>query len=122
MSTRLEELARLKGIALAYADIWGQEHRASPQALVELLRAMQVEADDAAAIEAALAAHEVHRWRQVLPAAWVADATAPAELPLRLPQALAEATLTWRLTGEDGSVREGRCRADELRELERGTL
>jgi (1->4)-alpha-D-glucan 1-alpha-D-glucosylmutase len=122
VSTRLEQLAQRKGIALAYRDIWGEEHRASVQALSHLLRAMHVEADDEAAIEAALAAHEAGRWRQVLPAAWVIEATAPAELPLRLPAALAEATLAWRLVEEGGPVREGQCRPAELREMERATL
>ena len=122
MTTRLEQLARLKGIALAYDDIWGQPHRASPQALIHLLRAMHVDAHDPAAIEAAIDAHEADRWRRVLPAAWVTDATAPAEPPLRLPESLADATLAWRLVEEGGAVHEGTCRPAGLRAIERGTL
>ena len=122
MTTPLERLAQLNGIALAYRDIWGQEHRASPQTLLDLLRAMHVEAADDVAIEAALAAHEAGRWRQVLPAAWVADPDVPAELPLCLPAPLAEAALTWRLEEEGGPVREGPCRPADLRVLERGRL
>jgi (1->4)-alpha-D-glucan 1-alpha-D-glucosylmutase len=120
VTTRLEELAQLKGIALAYEDVWGETHRASAQTLVELLRAMRVAAQDEAAIEASIAAHEADRWRHALPAAWVIGANAPAELPLRLREA--DASLTWRVVEEGGPVHEGGCRSAELREVERATL
>src|SRR5437899_9649327 len=100
MMAALQNLAQLEGIALEYEDIWSQPHRAPPSALVDLLQAMHVPAHDAGAVDAALQAHEAARWRQALPPAWTA---LQAALPLRLPQALDDATLEWRLVEESGA-------------------
>jgi len=118
MTSRLEQLARLKGIALDYADIWGKVHRAPAEVLAGLLAAMRVDAGSAEAIEAAIAEHVARRWRAVLPAAWV-HGEAQAGVPLRLPAAGGDETLVWRLIEEGGAVHEGAFRTDTLAELER---
>ena len=121
MTTRLEHLAQLKGIALEYTDVWQQVHHIEPQVLVDLLGAMHVAAHDQAAIEAAIAAHEAAAWQRVLPAAWVPGQTREA-IPLRLPAGLQAASLIWRLTDDSGQSRETTIRVAELALIERGSV
>ncbi len=121
LTTRLEHLARLKGIALDYTDVWQQAHQVEPQVLVDLLGAMHVAAQDEPAIEASIAAHEAAAWQRVLPAVWV-PGQARAAIPLRLPARLQAASLVWRLTEEGGHCREQTIRVAELAPVERGSV
>ncbi len=115
MTNALERLARLEGLALEYADIWGTVHRPLPQGLVALLGAMHIDAGDDAAIGRALAAHESRRRLAVLPAAWVRGEHGDRPLPLRTPHALGDdATLEWTLQCEDGRTEGGSVRVDAL--------
>jgi (1->4)-alpha-D-glucan 1-alpha-D-glucosylmutase len=117
----LEALARAHGIALDYDDIWGQRQHAAPEVLARLLAAMHVAAGDEAAVQASLAAAQLRRWKQPLPAAFVLDEAKAAELPLRLPAAI-DATLAWRIAEEDGRSRSGEVQPQRLRELEHGAV
>jgi (1->4)-alpha-D-glucan 1-alpha-D-glucosylmutase len=121
LTTRLEHLAQLKGIALEYTDVWQQVHHIEPQVLVDLLGAMHVAAHDQAAIEAAIAAHEAAAWQRVLPAAWVPGQPREA-IPLRLPAGLQAASLICRLTDDSGQSRETTIRVAELALIERGRV
>ena len=67
MDERLARLAQLKGIVLAYDDVWGARHVASPATLVSLLRSMGVDATDSVRVDAAIAAIEEERWSRMLP-------------------------------------------------------
>ena len=121
MMSRLEQLARLKGIALDYADIWGNVHRAPAEVLAGLLAAMHEDVGDEEAIGAAIAGHEARRWRSVLPPAWVRREPQDG-VPLRLPAGAGGEMLAWRLIEEGGAVHEGAFRPDTLDELERADI
>jgi (1->4)-alpha-D-glucan 1-alpha-D-glucosylmutase len=122
VTTRLEHLASLKGIALEYEDVWGKTHHTEPVVLVALLAAMHVAAADDEAIEQAIAAHETGLWHGVLPAAWVLGGTPSGAVPLRLPVQLDGASLSWRLAEEGGRLHQGDFRAADLAEVERASI
>lgn len=66
-SARLQELARLHGIAPDYVDIWGKRHGVADETLVALLAEFGVDATTPQAIEAAILARDFDRWHEVLP-------------------------------------------------------
>ncbi len=119
MTSRLEQLARLEGIALEYQDVWGRVHHAPPGVLAALLGAMHVPVGDAAAIEAAIAAHDAAGWQRALPPACVLDEGQPATVPLRLPGAHDASTLHWSITEEGGAQRQAGFRPQELAVIDR---
>ncbi len=123
MNERLERLARLNGIELAYRDIWGKEHAASTGTLVSLLRAMGIDATDDARLDTAIAAVDEQRWNRVLPPVLVHyEDSGPWTLRLNLTLALDAEALQWTIDDEHGDQQGGSFVPRELRELERGAL
>ena len=117
MNDRLRHLARLKGIAASYFDIWGHEVHAADATLAALLVAMRVlDTADAplAAIETAIAVHESRHDTELLPPVHVVyEDEALWQLPVRAPQTVTpDVALDWRIDAEDGSMQQGRIGAE----------
>ncbi|MFZ2650190.1 MAG: malto-oligosyltrehalose synthase [Burkholderiaceae bacterium] len=114
--SRLRQLAELKGIAASYEDVWGEAHEVTDATLAALLVVMAaLDAADTspAAIDRAIAAHELERRAEILPPVCLLfDDEAAWRLPLQAPGAAPRGTqpsesLSWRIELEDGSVQQG---------------
>jgi len=103
----LDALCRRLGIAGAWHDIWGGEHRAPHETRLALLAALGHPAGDDDSAATALAALEESQWRRGLEPVYVVTEGAP-ELALRLtlPRVLAAHGVRLRLECESGEVRE----------------
>jgi (1->4)-alpha-D-glucan 1-alpha-D-glucosylmutase len=121
MDERLARLAQLKGIVLAYDDVWSGRHAASPATLVSLLRAMGVDATDRVGVDAAIAAVEEERWSRMLPPVLVCfEHGPPCKVRLNFPVGLDAEAIEWRIDEESGGQRRGDFVPRSLPELERG--
>ncbi len=98
----LEHLAQQHGIALAWHDIWGHAHRASPATLIALLEAMGVAAGTPDAVDAALAACERRHCRLLPPVRVLFEDDPHWTVPVCLPLRDGDAPLTLRITPEAG--------------------
>jgi glycogen operon protein len=99
----LDRLADAAGIAPEWFDIAGARHVVSPDTKRALLRAMGLGVDSDADARTRLAALADGRERRRLPAAVVARAGAPLEIPLAVGDATLRGRYSLRLVREDGS-------------------
>ena len=123
MSRRLQQLAALHGIAAEYRDIWDNVHRVGDETLRALLAAMGVDASTDKTVAEALIQTTAARWRSVIDTAIVVREGVAAQIELRLPRRIADATLAWRIVAEDGCERRASFDADRGRDgncLEQG--
>ena len=113
----LDALCRAYGIASEYSDIWGKTQRASDKTRLALLKALGAIGDHTD-LDAALAAHEAKRWREIMPPAAVfrSDAT-PYKLILHFAAENADASYGWTLSLENGETRTGQFRPGDLQIL-----
>lgn len=119
-SARLQELARLHGIAPDYVDIWGKRHGVADETLVALLAEFGVDATTPQAIEAAILARDFDRWHEVLPPVIVVrEGAAPWTLRLNLTAALDSTPLVWQLVDENGASHQGEFSPADLPSPER---
>jgi len=119
-SARLQELARLHGIAPDYVDIWGKRHGVADETLVALLAEFGIDAATPQAIEAAILARDFDRWHEVLPPVIVVrEGAAPWTLRLNLTAALDSAPLAWQLVEENGATHQGEFSPGDLPSPER---
>lgn len=119
----LDRLAERCGILSGYADIWGREHRATPETTRALLAAMGVAAATDAEAAASLAALERDEWRRALPPVVVLhEPLVQPSVPLHLPARAIERPLPWRFRPEHGDEVRGSISADlrieEIREVD----
>jgi len=119
MREALVRLAMLHGIAPDYYDIWGKRHEVSDASLSALLGAIGIQADTPQAIEAALAAAERERWKEVLPPVCVLRVGQPWRVRLNLPVAALDTPLEWQLEEETGGLHRGHFEPAQLAEVER---
>ena len=116
MASDLERLASSCGIEPGYHDIWGQWRPTSEATQRVLLAAMGVDAGDPAA---ALAAMQREQWATVVAPVTVLRASRLAQgVRIHLAEASLVRALAWRITLEDGEVREGRFDPQSLATLE----
>src|SRR5262245_57123718 len=107
MSEDLERLARAYGIARAYRDTWGTEHRVSERTLRALLGAMGVAVQNDTQVKHGLEGlGRVHR--RSLPSALVVRTGERITLRVNLPADRADHELEWRLEDEEGSTHAGK--------------
>mgnify|MGYP001180942713 FL=1 len=99
----LDQLCALYGVHQEYYTIWGEHHPTSERTKRAVLAAMGVPAEDDAAVEASLSAHQDRQWRRLLPPVLVVrELSGPCRIPLNLPVALDQAACHWRLRTEFG--------------------
>lgn len=102
-SPRLVELAHALGVATEYWDWLGQHVTVSATTITAVLAALGVDAADEAAVEAALADHELAPWRRTLPASLVVREGWTPHVPVHV---AAGTGVRVHLELEDGTVRE----------------
>lgn len=116
---QLHQLARLYGVQIGYYDVVARRpRRASPEALLAVLRALEAPVESFQDVPAALRARRQALWQQCAPPVAVAWEGGPAELELRLPATLAEGSMACSLVLEGGGVRTWTCAGADLRALE----
>ncbi len=104
---RLAALAALHGIEPGYHDVFGEWRAASEETQRSLLAAMGVDASSDAAIEAAIAAHERASWELAVPrCAVISRADLPRGIRIHLASQALGRAFAWRITEEQGHVRE----------------
>jgi 4-alpha-glucanotransferase len=104
----LQGLARLHGIQAAYHDNDGRRVPASPEALMEALRALRVPLRDAADVPRLLEERRRELWERVLEpvvVAWSGAASPPNTLRIRIPARLHDRALRLAINFEDGQLR-----------------
>lgn len=107
MDARLEKLCTLHGLEPGYRDVFGRWHATGEDAQRALLAAMDVDAASPEAVEAAIESHERERWARVLPpVAVVRVEQLRAGMRIHLREASFAGALAWRITEEDGAIRE----------------
>jgi len=102
----LEQAARVFGIELAYWDVWGKLHRASPEVVQAILEALGVSARTLEEVNGALEQHLWEQWTSLTSPVVVLDEAGPWRVRVRLPEGLATGVLEVRLVEEAGHVRE----------------
>lgn len=122
MKDQLDKLAELYGIGASYHDFRGKLHEVSRDSRVAILAAMGVDASDDEAIEKAIHVVETTQWMRMLPPAVVVSAGVAGSVPISIPLDLRARRLTWSVTLEDGSQREGAAQIQELATAGRGKV
>ena len=105
-----DRLTARAGILPRYRDALGKEHEVSRETKAALLRAMHIEADSPAEIEASLRGLDEAPWRRLVPPTLVLRTprrSRRCEVPVSLAVPGRATRLTWRLTAEDGDMRQG---------------
>ncbi|MCG5241351.1 4-alpha-glucanotransferase [Azospirillum doebereinerae] len=103
----LDRLADLVGLERFYHDIWGNRRETSVATKRALVGAMGLAAASDGEAEASLHALEGRAWRRPLPPVLVLGEGQGTDLPITLPASLDNAILSWTLTLEDGTIRDG---------------
>ncbi len=114
----LRELCAHHGVAPGYQDIWGKRHVVSSENLLALLREFDLDLDDQASVQAALASGERASWQLAMPPVLAIGCSTPEwSLALRLP--LSVKRIRWQLCEEGGSRHEGEVDSFALAETAR---
>jgi 4-alpha-glucanotransferase len=107
MHEKLAKLASLHGVEPGYEDVFGKWQAASEEALRAVLGSMGVDASTDAAIDVAIAAADRDKHaRVVAPAVVIRAAKLEAGIPIHLPERALARTLSWRISEEEGGLRE----------------
>jgi 4-alpha-glucanotransferase/(1->4)-alpha-D-glucan 1-alpha-D-glucosylmutase len=118
---RLATLCRLFDIESSYVDIWGNTHAIAEETAHALLAAMGVDLARQS-MDDVIAEREADIWRNPLPVVHVVRGESRTEIPLRLPEDGAAATIGYSLTFESGDIRRETVRPRNLAVRERVTL
>ncbi|MFQ5791616.1 MAG: 4-alpha-glucanotransferase, partial [Acidobacteriota bacterium] len=117
---QLHQLARLYGVQLAYTDtLTGRPKRASPDALLAVLRALGAPVEGFQDVPAALRERRQALWQRVVEPVVAAWDGSPGTVPLRLPASWAEARASCFLQLESGEARNWTVELKPLRARER---
>ncbi len=101
----LRELARLYGLQTSYYGVDGRRQQASPGTLLSAVRALGAPIESEREVPAALRERRQKLWQRLLEPVAVARDRGPAEIPLRLPAAMATRSADCALGLEVGEVR-----------------
>lgn len=118
----LDVLCRIHGVKSEYNDIWGKAHRASDRTRCAVLKALGVlDRDDD--LQGALDTHERETWNRIVPPVAVFRIeAAPYRMRFRFNETHMRATYQWRFELENGQVRTGAFRPEQLETLRRHTI
>ncbi|HLS81797.1 MAG TPA: 4-alpha-glucanotransferase [Steroidobacter sp.] len=120
MTSALERLAELHGVADTYRDWRDQPREVSLESRAAILAALGVDASDEQAAQRALDQHETMRWTRMAPPVIVIRIGEPLVAPLAVPDDLNAQALSWRLVHEDGAERAGVAQLASLSVIETG--
>ncbi len=117
----IERLARLRGIGEAYHDYRGELRHFTLETKTALLRAMHVDTDDVAAVQAAIREAESEHWSR-LAASVLVVRPGQASVAIVTAAEVDWITLTYRISCEGGESRSGGARVGALPEIERAHI
>jgi 4-alpha-glucanotransferase len=120
MTDPIAQLAQLHGIADSYLDYRNQPRSVSIESQAAILRALGIEAGDAAAAAAAIHQYETMRWTRLLPPVVVVRQGEPVIVAVAVPLELRARSLEWTLTSENGQTSTGTAALDRLETIEEG--
>lgn len=120
MTSSIERLAQLHGVAAAWLDYRARPREVSLESRAAILEAMGVEAADAPAAGRAINQHETMRWTRMAPPVAATNEGAPIRLEITTPEALRAQSIAWTLTPERGDPRSGVQDLATLTVIERG--
>jgi 4-alpha-glucanotransferase len=118
----LVELAQQYGIQTSYVDVTGQQRRASPEALLRVLKVLGAPLEKVSEARSALRQRLQEEWGRGLAPAHVLWEGGPGAVLLRLPARQAQGLFHCRLVCEGGSEQNWSGRLDELKETNRTRL
>jgi 4-alpha-glucanotransferase len=99
----IEQAARAWGIETDYWDIWGRQHRASPELETAILRSLGVDVHSKASLGEAIERRQQRQWRSPLaPTIFLTAGRTPHEVPVSLPPDQADSRATLRIGLEEG--------------------
>src|SRR5262245_27086397 len=116
--TLIDQLARARGVGEAYHTYRGELRHFSLETKRAILAAMGCEVDDPEAVRRELERIDVERTSALLPPVAIVRGE-HRSVTVNVAADALDATLRWRLTLEDGAVREGAARAADLQETAR---
>jgi 4-alpha-glucanotransferase len=120
MTSAIERLAQLHGVADTWLDYRGRPREVSLDSRAAILAAMGVNASTDAAATSALSRQETTRWTRMAPPVVVASADAPIRLTVTSPRTLLARSVAWTLALEDGGTRKGVEELARLTTVENG--
>src|SRR5579884_3845198 len=101
-ASALDRAAEYWGVEREFWDIWGKHHETPPETERRVLESLGVETGSEEEIAEALEKEQQRRWAPALPPTIVANAAAPIELPVQVPQELANANAAIEIHLENG--------------------
>jgi 4-alpha-glucanotransferase len=108
-------LAALYGVEETYVDSWGQPRIVPETSRRALLAAMDADPSSAARLASAVEEREALAWRQPLePVQVVAEGTQPLRVPIVLPAAYQDQSVSWTLELEERGAEKGAFRFGDL--------
>ena len=113
----LERGAVACGVELTYTDVWGLEHRATPEVLKQILEPLGIPTGSVSAMENALAERTAARWQHAVDSTLVVRQNADS-IELRIPAARKGASLKLEIEWEGGDLEHHWFWAPELRTLQ----
>ncbi|MFB3062201.1 MAG: 4-alpha-glucanotransferase, partial [Candidatus Binatia bacterium] len=111
---QLYQLARLYNLQTAYTDGMGHRRQASPESILQVLRAMGVPARSMEDLSGAISQRYHTLWGRCIEPVIVAWEGQPVKLVLRLSRASAKNSISLKLNLETGEVREWTFRTSRL--------
>lgn len=114
----LHQLARLYGIQTSYFDVNHHRQQASPEALLQVLKALGAPVTGLEDVPQALREHRQALWRQVIEPVIVVWDGEPLPIKIRLRLSQADATLNYRLKLENGEELRGEWTGTKYQTLE----
>jgi len=118
----LATLARMYGVQTAFYNVAGRRQKASPEALLSVLRALGAPIDSFADIRNAIRERRHHALRRGVEPVTVVWQGEPATVALRLPAGAAPRSIRCHLATEDGELRRWRCDVADLPIVESAVL
>ncbi len=100
-STEIEQAARAWGIETDYWDIWGKQHRASPELETSILRSLGVDVTSQESLSQAIERRQQRQWRSPLAPTIFLTAGSPQEVPMSLQASQIDSRATIRIQLEE---------------------
>lgn len=114
---QLQKLARLYDLQATYVDGLGQWRQAPPEAILSVLKSLGAAVNSLQDVSGALRERRVALWQGGIEPVIVAWQDRPLKIKLRLPQRLAQTTITGEIVREDGEHQPVTCDDEGARPL-----
>ena len=122
MTLPLDQLAQLYGVGATYQDFRNRPKAVSDESRAAILSAFGLDVSGERSIGTAVHTFETVRWMRMIPPVVVVTHAATAIMPVSVPLDLGAKQITWAITLEDGTSREGQALLKSLEVLEQGAV